>query len=84
MNFRKSQPIFFFQKKFLQALSAESIQCLESWFSWQENAWIIVTSSQDLDNYSWLNMQDFARFFNIIERNPRKFMDFMAKNLKLC
>ena len=34
-----------------------------------------------IGNYSWQGAQDFARFFEIVERNPRKFLKFSAKNL---
>ena len=36
-----------------------------------------------LGNYSWQNSQDFARFFKIVEVNPRKFLDFFARKPRI-
>ena len=52
--------------------------CLASWFFGQENWWIVAISSQDLGNYSRQSSQDFARFFKIVEKNPRRFLEFLA------
>ena len=58
-------------------------QCLASWFSCQESFCIFDISCQDLGNYSWQGSQNFARFFKIVERNPRKFLDFLATKPKI-
>ena len=34
-----------------------------------EKSWIFDMSCQDLGHYSWQGVQDFARFFKIVERN---------------
>ena len=39
--------------------------------NWQENSWIFRVFGQDLGKFSWRNMPDFAKFFRILERNPR-------------
>ena len=53
-------------------------QCLASWFSYQENSWIFDTSCKDLGNYSLQGSQDSARFFKIVEWNPKKNLDLLA------
>ena len=58
-------------------------QCLASWFSCQEISWIFEISCQGLGDYSWQGSQDFARFFNIVENNPRKFLDFLARKPRI-
>ena len=57
-------------------------QCLASWFSCQEISWIFDVCCQDLGN-SWQGSQDFARFFKIVERNPRIFLDFLATKSRI-
>ena len=58
-------------------------QCLASWFSCQEISWIFNSSCQYLGNYSWQGSRDFASFFKIVERNPKKFWDFWARKPRL-
>ena len=55
----------------------------KSWISCQENSWIFDICCQDLGNYSWQGSQDFARFFKIVERNPRKFLEFLATKARI-
>ena len=42
-------------------------QCLAFWFSYQAKSWIFETSCQYLGNYSSRDMQDFARFFQMVK-----------------
>ena len=65
--------------KLFLVLTSVTTQCLVSWFSCPEISWIFEISCQDLGNYSWESSQDFARFFKIVESNPRKFLDFLAR-----
>ena len=58
-------------------------QCLASWFSCQEISWIFDISCQDLGHYSWQSSQDFARFFKIVERSPKNFLDLLPREPKI-
>ena len=58
-------------------------QCLASWFSCQEISWIFDICCRDLGNYSWQGLQDFSRCSKIVERNPRKFLDFLARKARI-
>ena len=58
------------------------LPCLASRFSCQEDSWIFGISCQDLGNYYWQGSQYFARFFKIVEKNPRKLLDFWARKCK--
>ena len=48
-------------------------KCLASWFSLQEISWKFGSSSKILA------IRFSARFFKIMDRNPRKFLDFLAR-----
>ena len=50
----------------------------KTWIFCRDNSWIFEISCQDLGNYSWQGSQDFARFFKIVERNPRKITEFFS------
>ena len=63
--------------------SVKRYPVLASWFSSQDNFWIFDISCQDLGNYSWQSSQDFARFFKIMETNPRKILDFLARKARI-
>ena len=63
------------------ARSFQATQCLESWFSRQENSWILSIFCENLGNYFWQDMPDFASLFKIAERNPR-FSRILARKPK--
>ena len=39
--------------------------------------------AKDIDNYFWKASQDFPRFFKIVERNPKKFLEILAPKPKI-
>ena len=56
---------------------------LASWFSCQEISWIFEISCQDLGNNSWQCSQHSARYFKIVDRNPREFLDKLSKKPRI-
>ena len=58
-------------------------QWLASWFCSEEISWIFDISCQHLGDYSCQGLQDFARFFKTVERNPTQFLDFLARKPRI-